>query len=100
MWEFHISSDFGEFGDKFMETIVLIETDEVVKTNIKVLTSFALRKRLFHLFFILFFDLDSYDIELHQFYTIISTRNLGTNKITAEIAPWNPAKNSNVNISY
>jgi hypothetical protein len=51
----------GEFGDKSMEAIVLAETDEVVKTTIKILTSPALRKRLFHLFFILFVDVDTND---------------------------------------
>jgi hypothetical protein len=65
----------GEFGDKSMEAIVLAETDEVVKTTIKISTSSALRKRLFHLFFILFVDVDTYDTKLHQVYTIISTLN-------------------------
>jgi hypothetical protein len=65
----------GEFGDKSMEAIVLAETDKVVETTIKISTSSALRKRLFHLFFILFVDVDTYDIKLHQFYTIISTLN-------------------------
>jgi hypothetical protein len=58
-----------------MEAIVLAETDEVVKTTIKISTSFALRMRLFHLFFILFVDVDTYDTKLHQFYTIIFTLN-------------------------
>jgi hypothetical protein len=65
----------GEFGDKSMEAIVLAETDEVMKTTIKISTSSALRKRLFHLFFILFVDVDTYGTKLHQFYTIISTPN-------------------------
>jgi hypothetical protein len=65
----------GEFGDKSMEAIVLAETDEVAKTTIKISTSSALRKRLFHLFFILFVDVDIYDTKLHQFYTIISRLN-------------------------
>jgi hypothetical protein len=51
----------GEFGDHSMVTVVLVETDEVAKTTIKILTSSALRKRLFHLFFILFLDVDTYD---------------------------------------
>jgi hypothetical protein len=45
-----------EFGDKSMETIVLAETDEVVKTTIKLSTASALRKRLFRLFYKLFYD--------------------------------------------
>jgi hypothetical protein len=65
----------GEFGDKSMEAIVLAELDEVVKTTIKISTASALRKRLFHLFFILFVDVDTYDTKLHQFYTIIFTLN-------------------------
>jgi hypothetical protein len=76
-----------------MGAIVLAETDEVVKTTIKISTSSALRKRLFHLFFIFFVDVNTYDTKLHQFYTIIHTkRNLGTNKITAELTPWIPPK--------
>jgi hypothetical protein len=57
-----------------MDGIVLTETVEVVKTTIKILTSIALRNRLFHLFIILLFDVDTYDTKLDQFYTI-STLN-------------------------
>jgi hypothetical protein len=55
----------GEFDDKSNEAIVSAETDEVVKTTIKISTSSALRNRLFHLFFILFVDVDTYDTKLH-----------------------------------
>jgi hypothetical protein len=58
-----------------MEAIVLTEIDEMVKTTMKYSTSSALRKRLFHLFFIMFVDVDTYDTKLHQFYTITSTLN-------------------------
>jgi hypothetical protein len=48
-WESLATNDYG---------IILAETDEVVKTTIKISTSSALRKRLFH-FFILFVDVDT-----------------------------------------
>jgi hypothetical protein len=70
-----------------MKAIVLPETDEMVKTTIKVSTLSALRKRLFHVFFILFVNVDTYDIKLHQFYTIHSKCNLGTNKIISKLTP-------------
>jgi hypothetical protein len=80
----------GEFGDKTMEAIVSAEADEVVETTIKISTSTALRKCLFHLFFILFVDVDTYDTKLHH--NIHTKRNLVTNKITANLMPWIPPK--------
>jgi hypothetical protein len=45
-----------------IETIVLARVDEVVKTAIKISrSSSALRKLLFHLFFIMFVEMDIYD---------------------------------------
>jgi hypothetical protein len=67
---FTFQCDLGKFGNKSMEASVLAETDEVLKTTIKVSTSSA--ERLFHLFFISFVDVDTYNTKLHQFYIIIS----------------------------
>jgi hypothetical protein len=58
-----------------METIVLAETNEVVETTIKISTSSALRKHLFHLLIMLLVAVDTSDTKLHQFTSIISILN-------------------------
>jgi hypothetical protein len=83
----HFDVSWESFGDKSVEAIVLAQTDEVVFTTyityflltlittIKISSSSALRKRLFHSFFILFADVHTYDTKVQEFYTIISKLN-------------------------
>jgi hypothetical protein len=75
MWVFYILMRPWRAWQQIHGSNRLAETDEVVKTTIKISPSSALRKRLFHLFFLLFDDIDTHDTRLHQFYTTISTHN-------------------------
>jgi hypothetical protein len=48
-----------------MNSAILVETGGGVNCYIKLLTSSALRKFLFNLFFIVFGDIDTYDSKLN-----------------------------------